>query len=493
VTKKTVGTDYRNTKGLETLKHEIAQNSTNGITFIDIFEVYEADKRIVMFKIPATAISTPTAWKGHWYGRDGESLVALSQEELERIRGQARYDWSKQVVQKSSIKDLDTNAIQIARKGYKEKHSSEYISDETDRMSDEEFLTKLKLIVDGKLTNAAMVLLGNPDHDNLLDVPVSAMWRLHGLKERLKDYSEFRMPFITLSNRIYAKIRNLTYRYMPNQLTLDTTITQQYNEDLLKELLLNCIAHQDYTQGGRIYVDELEDVVIISNPGSFIPGDVRKVLITGYTAPYYRNLLLAETMANFKLIDTAQWGIRKVFDTQRDRYFPLPDYDLSTYNKVAVTVYGKLLDQNYTRLLFSRGDLELESVYLLDRVQKKLPLTKEQYQMLRKLGVIEGKAPKIFISLEVAAIVDKRAQYTKNRAMDDKYYIDLIANYLRQFGIGTKEELVKLLSDKLSDVLDAKQKDNKVRSLLRAMHNNGMIERTTQNKRSGAWRLAQSE
>ena len=492
-TKEIVHTNYREKGGLEKLKHEIADNTTGRMTFLDIFEVYSGEDRIVMFKIPAAIAGMPTAWKGHYYGREGESLGPLSMEELDRIRGQVQRDWSKQIVDGLSMKHLDNDAIYAAREGYKEKHNDEYISTESDKMSDEEFLTKLNLMVNGKLTNAAMVLFGNPDYDYLLDVPVSAMWRLHSSNDRLKDYVEFRMPFVLVANKIYGKIRNSTYRYMPDQSKLDTMVTQQYNEELLKELIYNCIAHMDYMQGGRIYIDELEDSVIISNPGSFIPGDVRKVLKTGYTAPYYRNLLLASAMANISLIDSAQWGIRKVFDTQRDRYFPLPDYDFSTPNKVAVTVYGKVLDQNYTRLLFSRSDLELDTVFLLDRVQKKLPLEKEQYQTLRKLGVIEGKAPNVYISLEVAKIVDDRAQYTKNKAMDDRYYMDLIINYLQQFGSGTKADFIILLNDKLSDVLDDKQKAHKVRNLLMSMSRNGQITHGGGNQRTGSWELAKTD
>ncbi|MDR2671141.1 MAG: ATP-binding protein, partial [Oscillospiraceae bacterium] len=98
-TRRIEGSDYRNTQGLESLKHEIADNTTDRITFIDIFEVYdEDDRRIVMFKIPAAVPNVPTAWKGHWYGREGESLGALSPEELGRLRGQARRDWSKQLI-----------------------------------------------------------------------------------------------------------------------------------------------------------------------------------------------------------------------------------------------------------------------------------------------------------------------------------------------------------------------------------------------------------
>ena len=135
-------------------------------------------------------------------------------------------------------------------------------------------------------------------------------------------------------------------------------------------------------------------------------------------------------------------------------------------DKVAVRVYGKTLDENYMRMLYDHPEFDIEMVYLLDRVQKKLPLEKEQYRALRSLGVIEGKVPNVYVSLAIAEITDKRTQYTKNKAMDDKYYMDLIINYLKQFGIGTKVEFIKLLGDKLSDVLSEKQKEYSVFSFL---------------------------
>ena len=156
-TRDIVGTNYRNTRGLETLKHEIAQNTTGGITFTDILEVYDGGNRVVMFKIPAAVVAMPTAWKNHWYGRDGESLVPLSLEELDRLRGQARRDWSKQIIEESSIKHLDAEAICIARENYKIKQNREHISAEIDRMTDEEFLTKLKLVANGKQIGRAHV------------------------------------------------------------------------------------------------------------------------------------------------------------------------------------------------------------------------------------------------------------------------------------------------------------------------------------------------
>jgi len=492
-TRKIHGSGYRNTQGLETLKQEIAQNTTGGISFTDIFEVYDGEKRVVMFKIPAAVVAVPTAWKGQWYGRNGESLTPLSLEELERIRRQVRRDWSNQVIEGSSLACLDTVAIRVARENYKIKHNRKHISDEVDAMTDEQFLDKLKLTVNSKLTNAAMVLLGNPDHDNLIDTPVRFMWRLYGANGMVKDYEEFAIPFIMVVDKIYNKVRNLTYRYMPNQMTLFPIETQQYDSGLLRELLNNCIAHQEYTIGGRVYVDEYDDTVIITNPGTFLPGDVREVLKPGYTAPYYRNQLLADAMVKVNMIDTVQMGIRKVFNIQRSRYFPMPDYDFTKQNQVAVRVYGKILNENYTRLLFGHDDLSIETVFLLDRIQKQLPIEKEQYQQLRKIGLIEGKLPNVYISAKVAAMVDAKEQYTRNKAFDDQYYMDLMLAHLKQFKNATKTDFMKLLADKLSDALSDEQKDNKVRYFLKLLHQGKMIERTSANRRTGAWKLVKPQ
>jgi len=203
--------------------------------------------------------------------------------------------------------------------------------------------------------------------------------------------------------------------------------------------------------------------------------------------------LLAETMAKFDMIDTVQMGIRKVFNIQRDRYFPLPDYDFSTSQKVAVTVYGKVLDENYTRLLFGRNDLTLDTVFLLDRVQKKLPLENEQYKSLKKLGVVEGKIPKVYVSAKIADVVDERAQYIKNKGQNDQFYKQMIIEYLKKWGNGTKSDFIELLNNKLPDILDKKQKESKIKYFLTSMRQNGIIERMEGNQRTGAWTLVKND
>lgn len=473
------GSNYRSTHGLDALKQEISQGTNGGVTFIDIFEIYPLvdgeRKRVIMFKIPAAITAMPTTWKGHFYGRNGESLVSLSMEEIERIRGQEKNDWSKQIIANSSIVHLDSDAVKLARKNILEKSVKEHILQELKKMSDEEFLTKYRLIVDGKLTNAAMVLLGSERYDYLIERPPQVVWRLYGSKGNDLGYEIFNIPFITVGEKVYAKIRNLSYRYMPDPKTLFPVEVQQYEQPVFYELINNCIAHQDYSMGARIYVNEFEDKIKFTNPGTFLPQDVRSVLSPSYSPPFYRNQLLASAMAAFGMIDSMSMGIRNVFNILRKRYFPMPDYNFEQ-NQVSATIFGRVIDLDYTRLLFDNPDFDLSTVYLIDRVQKKEALSKEQVKYLRKLKVIEGKSPRIYLSAKVAETIEDQTQYIKNKGFDDKYYKKLIVEYIIQFGAASKKDIRKLLLNKLPDVLNDQQKEYKIKNLLTSLRREGVIQ-----------------
>ena len=350
--KHVVGTAYKQGEQslLEKFKYEISRDITNGMTFYEIKEIFPIVNgkrlRVLMFKVPAAATGIPTDWRTNYYERSGESLVPLKQYKIDAIRSQERKDWSKQVIEVATIDNLDKTAINLAREKYKEKMNQEHISKEVDEMTDEEFLTKVKLLIGGKVTNAGMLLLGSADYDYLMTSAPSIMWRLYGADGSDKDYEIFKIPFINVVDKVFSKVRNLTYRYMPNQLTLFPMETEQYNSWLIRELLNNCIAHTNYQLGGRIYVNEFEDKIKFTNPGDFIPQKIENVLEVSYNPPFYRNQLLAESMVVFHMIDTATLGIRRAFNIQKAKYFPMPDYNISSGTQVEVTVYGKILDDN---------------------------------------------------------------------------------------------------------------------------------------------------
>ena len=490
-----VGSNYK--KGdhslLEKFKYEIAKFSTGGITFDEITELVLINKgkshRVLMFKIPAAATGIPTAWHEAYYARAGESLIPLSQDKIDRIRAQERQDWSRQIIPDSSIEQLDLEAIQLARTKYKEKLKGPQAAEEIDQWSDAEFLAKTKLTVDGKLTNAALLLLGKEEYDHLFAMAPKIMWRLYGADGSDRDYEIFSIPFISVIDKVFAKIRNLTYRYMPNQLTLFPMETQQYDTWLLRELLNNCIAHSNYRLGGRIYVNEFEDKIIITNPGQFLPMTIEKVLEPSYNPPFYLNQLLADTMVKFHMIDTASMGIRRVFRIQREKYFPMPDYDLSTPNEVKVTVYGKVLNETFMHILFDRPDLDLQTVFLLDQVAKGVHLQKDTITYLRKKKLVEGRATSLFLSADVAKAAEQEAQYIRNKGFNDQYYRDMIVNYLKQYGRATKMQFRKLLLDKLPDSLNETQKERKVGNLLTSLRKQGMITIVDHEGRQPIWAL----
>lgn len=480
---------------LERFKYTISQNTTDAMTFLDIIELYPVvdgrSKRVLMFKIPAAVAGMPTEWKTRCYARSGESLIPLQQYKIDAIRSQERRDWSKLLLSGATIKNLDREAIAFAREKYKERKNQPHITEEVDSLSDEEFLTKIKLMRNGQVTNAAMILLGNADFDDLFANAPTIMWRLYSANGELKDYTIFRIPFIRVVDQISAKIRNLTYRYMPNQLSLFPKETQQYDTWLLRELLNNCIAHSNYQLGGRIYVNECEDSINITNPGDFLPQTIETVLQTTYNPPFYRNQLLTESMVNFYMIDTATSGIKRVYRIQREKYFPMPDYNFSTANQVSVTVYGKVMNEQYTYILYEHPELDLETVYLLDQVQKGngQDLSKDAIAHLRKYKLVEGRANHLFLSAEVAKTVEGEAQYIRNRAFDDKYYQDMIVDYLKEFGMGQKKDFRKLLMDKFPDILTIEQKERKILTLLTALKRQGKIDTDSDNPRTCHWVL----
>lgn len=347
-----IDTNYKNnTTALEKLKHDIAKETTGAITFMDIVELHPVGEvkecRVLMFKIPAAAIAIPTGRKNRYYGRDGESLVDLSQEKIDRIRGERRTDWSCKIVEGVTLNHLNANAIVLVRHNFREKliaANNLAAVQELDGYTDAQFLSKIKLIRDGKITKAAFVLLGDADYDDLLDFTLMIMWRLYDSKGNTIDHNIFRIPFLLAVDKVYGKVCNLTYRYLPNQTTPFSTETQQYDPWLLRELLNNCIAYQDYTAGRRIYVDEFEDRIQHSDAGSFLLGDIKPVLEPAYAPFYYRNPLLAQAMVNVTMIDTAAMGIRRVFSIQREKLFPMPGYNLSKIDRVDVTVHSRVLN-----------------------------------------------------------------------------------------------------------------------------------------------------
>ncbi|NQW50586.1 MAG: putative DNA binding domain-containing protein [Rhodospirillales bacterium] len=483
-----VGSQFRPRRpDLDSLKQEIAVHTSHHLTFEEIHEVATSQGRVVMFQIPAALRGSPTSWKGHFYGRDHEALVPLNLHELEQIRKQVvQEDWSAQICDGATLNDLDPNAIAFARQEYKKKNPN--LAAEVDAWSDETFLNKAKVCIGGKITRTAIILLGRPESDHFLAGSHPQLsWILKDRDGLERDYKHYGPPFLLAVDAVLGNIRNLTSRVLPWG-TMFPVELLQYDPWVLRETLHNAIAHQDYSCSGRINVVEFEDRLVVVNMGAFLPGDVESVIRRDAPFSVYRNAFLSQAMVGLQMIDTIGSGIKRIFQAQKKRSFPMPDYDLSDPNEVKVVISNKVLDERYTRMLMARADLDLWDVIALDKVQKGKPLADDEFKSVKAKKLVEGRRPNLFVSAEVAAATDTVEDYLNKRGIDKAYCKKMVVELLDKKTEAKREDIDKLLLGKISDALNEDQKKNFVMNLLQEMKREETI-RPSGTGRWTKWRL----
>ena len=486
-TRRVVGSDYRpEPERLQSTKMQMAENTGPCVTFRNIHELVHPAGRVLLFEIPAAPRGMPIAWKGHYYARAGESLTHLGLDKLDAIRQQTQTsDWSAQFVAQASVNDLDQPALHKARTSYARKYSNRFPAEEVMAWPVATFLDRARLTYDGRLTRTALLLLGKPEAAFLLSPhPAQMTWKLEGPE---RAYEHFGPPLLLNTSVLYQKIRNIQLRLLPEDQLLAVEVAK-YDQRIVLEALHNCIAHQDYSRNGRIVVTEKPECLIFENEGSFFEGRPEDYVTGEKTPRRYRNPFLAQAMAELNMIDTMGYGIHSIHVRQARRYFPMPDYDLSSPHAVRMTVYGSVVDPAYSRMLMQKTDLPLDEILALDRVQKRLPLTDPMIKRLRRDGLIEGRKPNLHVSASVAKVTASKADYIRTRAQDDDYYGKLITDYLRKFERAPREEIDKLLKDKLSDALDETQKSNKIGNLLTKLRRRGTLVNKGSNKKP-SWEL----
>lgn len=415
-----VGTGFKDGEAaLNKLKQDMSQHTTDNLIFREIVPIFVEGKRVLMFKIPASPRNIVMHWKGVAYARNGESLIPMNQAKRDEIRHQAPLvDWSAQLVPNATISDLDDLAIATARVMYKKVHASNIAGEEVDGWSVEEFLSNSNMMRDGKITRAAILLLGKPTSiDKIHPAVAQITWTLQDEEEIVDDYEHFTIPFLLTVDKVLAKIRNKTMRELPGG-TLFPDTMKQYDDYTIREALHNAIAHQDYTLQQRIVFVESPGYLYYGNGGDFIPGSVEEAIEHKGPQLHYRNECLCRGMVHFNMIDTVGRGIKKIYTLQKDRYFPMPDYDIDTKNRtVGVTIYGKVLDEKYSSLLKSGSKLTLKECVWLDAIQKHRPITPEAVAHLKGRKLVEGRGKNLTISLGVARLTHQVAQYTKNKGL----------------------------------------------------------------------------
>ena len=477
-----VGTDtynYDRQKAILRLTDRCANLSSEGLDIVE-YITSDTQKKVWMIRIPKHLPKRPVYAHDKAWQRIEDSLVELTPERLNDILDEPLFtgsDWSAEIVPNAAIDDLDEVAIAKARVMFKKVHNR-IPAEEVNAWSVPEFLSNAGVMIDGGITRAAIILLGKPvSVFKLRPAVVRVTWSLRDEKQDVVDYEHFTAPFILTVDQILAKVRNLTMREMPGG-TLFPDVMQQYDDYSMREILHNCIAHQDYTLQERINLVENPGFLYYANGGSFIPGTVQKALATHGPQRHYRNECLCNAMVNFNMIDIVGRGIRKIFNQQWERRFPMPDYEIDAAKKeVAVRLYGNAINEKYTKLLKENKELSFEDCLLLDAVQKGHQLNEVDVQNLLSRGLIEVQNDQYYISLDVARKTKQVPEYTKSKGLEKQKLIQMILQYLKNAGEeGSKRDgIYEYLKDVLPQKKTREQQLRMLGDLLNSMKDEKLI------------------
>ena len=483
----TIGTDLtkfnldKNSAVLK-IKENCVNISSEGLS-VDEYITSDTQKTVWVIHIPKHLPRKPVYAHKHAWQRIKDSLVFITPERESAILNESVSEgnaskWTATVLPDATLDDLDPKAILKAREQYKEVYPSK--AKEVDSWDDIKFLNKAKITIKGKITIAAIILLGKEESEHyLLPSVCKIRWTLKNEKGENLDYEIFSIPMILAIDEVGKKIRNTKYEYTIAGNMFPEPPMYRYDVFTLREPLNNAIGHQDYKKDARVEVIEYDnDHLVFQNYGSFLPGSVEKVVLEDSPESIYRTPFLIEAMRNVHMVETEGGGIRKLFEQQRKRFFPMPEYDLSG-GKVKVTIDGKVIDEQFAKILVQVPDMSMSDILLLDKVQKQKRLSDDEIKYMRKKKLIEGRKPNVFLSRNIVRQtkdVGLKATYVKNKSFDDEYFRKLIIQYLEKFSIAKRSDIDDLLMGKLSDVLTIDQKKNKIKNLLYQLRKNNIIE-----------------
>ena len=481
-TLKIVGTDtynYDKQKAILRLTERCVNLSTEGLD-IDEFITDDTNRKVWVIHIPKHLPKRPVFAHNKAWQRIEDSLVEMTTERMSAILDEPIFsetDWSAQIVPDATIDDLDEVAIAKARMMFKKVHSR-IPEAEVNAWTVETFLSKCGIMKNGGITRAAIILLGKYESAFKLRPAVAQVtWTRRDEKQEVVDYEHFTVPFILTVDEILSKIENLTMREMPGG-TLFPDTMKQYDDYTIREALHNCIAHQDYTMQQRINFVENPTYLYYSNAGSFIPGTLENALTNEEPQAYFRNECLCRAMVDFNMIDTVSRGIKKMFNEQWRRHFPMPDYEIDAKNrKVSVRIYGNEINEQYTNLLKTDNSLTLWDCISLDAIQKGRTIHEDIAHDLLNRGLIEGEAPNYTISLGIAKATRQLQGYTKQKGLDKEKIKQMILQYLKNAGTdgAKRDSIYEYVKDVMPQVKTHEQQLRLLGDILSALSTDKLI------------------
>jgi ATP-dependent DNA helicase RecG len=406
---------------------------------VEAEEVAHLAGRVVVFHVPSRPLGRAVSYEGAFWMRVGQSLVPMTWERLEQIRAEAVPDFSVEVLKGTDLTCLDANAMEEFRRLWVRKSGSQRLA----TYSGEQLLADAELMRDGRLTRAALILLGTPAalrHYQLGQAEVIFEYRVHEESTHYDDRETYHGGFLLYHDRLWEKInlRNEVDQFQEGLFRWDI---RAFNERVVREALLNAITHPDYQHSGSIFVKQSARRLSVESPGGFPSGITVENILTEHNA---RSRLIAETLERcIPAVERSGQGVNAMFEQSIRESKPLPDYSRSDSYHVRVILQGQVQDEEFLRFFEQVGqetqrEFSTHDFIVLDLARQGEPIPpglRDRVPRLRGLGLLEktgyGKGTRYILSRRYYRAVGKRGAYTRAKGLDEETNKELLLKHIR--------------------------------------------------------------
>ncbi|MGV3461500.1 MAG: ATP-binding protein [Flavobacterium sp.] len=359
------------------------RDSTDGVGLANpVVHTHENGGEFFSFKVlPSTRVIATTS-TGKVLIRISDNCYPVKSEELTDLAAEKNsFQWELAVVQKVVLSQADSEQIKYFINHIKK---SDKVSDFIREKSDEEILEHYQLIApSGFLTNLGVLWLGKSSQRARLSYPITFQYIVYndkGDKIRKKQWHFHLHNPMQLLLEIEKEAVELTYSTeLSNGLFRDTI--RNYPKEVIRELLINTIAHKRYTTSGDIFLEVYPTRIVFTNPGG-LPLGISKDNILHERQR--RNPHLIQTLHDLKLMEGEGSGYDLIYEKLSLDAKPFPELE-SSYNKMSVSV--------------SSGVINEEALTVIDYVNKHFELTQKE---TITLGIVATKKKVLSTQLSTA-------------------------------------------------------------------------------------------
>ncbi len=442
---------------------------------VAVEELYHDGKRILLVRVPARLPGTAWQDRGSFWMRAGDALVPMSDSQLRRIHAETGPDFSAQVCPNATLEDLDPAGIDLLRQLWQRKSPEQDIA----TRPAERLLADAELLAGGKLTYAALILLGTRAAlgRHLGQAEVVFEYRSNEIPGPAADRREFRRGFLPVLDEIWRTValRNDLQHFQQGLFVWDVPT---FDERAVREAVLNAVSHRDYCHGGSVFVRQYPRRIEIVSPGGFPVGIDQENLLWEQNP---RNRRIAEVLARCGLVERAGQGFDLIYRQCIRQSKRLPDFSRTSAHSVWVTLHGEIQDPEFLRFLEEIGRerqaaFTTEDFLVIDLVHREQVVPAylaPRLQGLREQGIIErtgrGRGTRHLLSRGFYRFLGKGGAYTRRRGLDRETNKALLVRHIEDSAADGAT-----LGD-LQEVLPNLSRDQ-VQTLLRELKRAGQID-----------------